>query len=283
MATAAPKKDTKPRVKARPLPLPSSHPTQAPVSIPGKAGKRAGEFFEVAFEREGEAGVTRLEKELAVLSWAVGRESKWDIETTTPFFPLEWKRTQVTKRIQGLGLSPLLVDLVMRLVEAGEVRRLGQVRVDYEETMRAFRREVDVTLITGHPLSADQLALMQRSIQTDYLAPADNLIFTASVDPSVRGGYKVVIKGQEHDLTWNRAQDEARDHARARRLAALDVVQSRSPKAPSLGLTQAVADLQADKEAPFAAGLFSRVLAAQEQVGKGSTEATAVREASKAL
>jgi len=250
---------------------------RAPSSIPGKAGKRAGEFFEEAMEREGDAGVTRLEKELGVLDWSVKGDSRWDIETTTPFFPISWKREQVTRRLGSLGLSPLLADLVMRLVETGDVRRLAQVRVDYEELMRTYRREVDVALVTGAPLSKEQLALMQRSIQADYLAPADNLIFAASVDPTIRGGYKLVIKGQERDLTWNRAQDEARQEQRIKRSAFLDDLQRRAPKPGPWQPLSSVHELRADKEAStiFGKELFARVLAQAEAQGSAMAAAPA--------
>jgi len=70
------------------------------------------QFFEQAFEREGDAGVVRLEKELAVLDWSVRGQTSWKVQTTSPFFDLEWKRDLISKRLTSQGLSPLLVDLV---------------------------------------------------------------------------------------------------------------------------------------------------------------------------
>jgi len=243
-------KDEKPRVRA-------------PGSIPGKAGKRAGEIWEEAFAAEGQEGVARLEKELAVLVWSVKGDSRWDVETTSPFFPLEWKREQVLRRIGALGLSSLLGDAVMRLIAAGEVRRLDQVRVDYEELMRAYRREVDVQLITAQPVSKERLALLQKAIQADYLSPADNLIFAAAVDPSLKGGYKVIIKGQEHDHSWASAIDTARVEERQRTLRRIDEAWQRLPRMPALGVEQAVQYLRQDKELPgvFGKDLFARTLA----------------------
>lgn len=69
-------------------------------------------FFEEAYAREGDAGVVRLEKELAVLDWSVRDQTSWKVQTTSPFFDLEWKREQITKRLTAQGLSPLLIDLV---------------------------------------------------------------------------------------------------------------------------------------------------------------------------
>jgi len=175
---------------------------KAPVDVSGKAGQFAMRFFEDAYAREGAAGVTRLEKELAVLDWSVRGENSWRVQTTSPFFDLKWKREMITKRLNAQGYSPLLVDLIMELVTKGQIRRLQQVRVDYEEIMRGFRREVDVKLKTAGPLSPERLALMKRSIQVDYLKPGDNLIFAHTVDDSIGGGYKLYIKGQEIDHSW---------------------------------------------------------------------------------
>lgn len=155
----------------------------------------------------------------------------------------------------------------MNLVESGDIRRLNQVRMDFEELMRAHRREVDVTLITGKPLSPAALAQMQKSIQADYLQPQDNLIFTASVDSSVKGGYKVIIKGQEHDLTWNHAIDEAESQVRVVHAARVETALRNTPRPPTLNLADAVKDIQNDKEVgeAFGASLFARTLAAFEK------------------
>jgi F0F1-type ATP synthase delta subunit len=184
---------------------------KAPVTVRGKAGKVAMRFFEDAFAREGDAGVLRIEKELGVLDWAVRDQVAWRVTTTSPFFDLKWKREQITKRLTAQGLSPLLIDLVMDLVAQGEIRRLQQVRTDYDEIMRGYRREVDVTLTTAKPLSPERLALLKKSIQVDYLKPDDNLIFAHSVDDSLGGGYKVYIKGQEFDHSWADAIRAAED------------------------------------------------------------------------
>jgi len=243
-------KDEKPRVRA-------------PSSIPGKAGKRAGEMWEEAYAAEGEAGVTRLEKELAVLTWSVKGDTRWDVETTSPFFSLEWRREQVQRRVNALGLSPLLSEAVMRLVAAGEVRRLAQVRIDYEELMRAHRREVDVQLITAEPVGKDRLALLQKSIQADFLSPEDNLIFSANVDPSLEGGYKVVIKGQEHDFSWARDKQEAEVEFERPAALAIEKAFLHMPRMPAFGAEQAVSELRLDKDFPgvFGPDLFGRSLA----------------------
>jgi F0F1-type ATP synthase delta subunit len=220
---------------------------KAPVSVRGKAGRFAMHFFEDAFAREGDAGVVRLEKELGVLDWAVRDQTSWRVTTTSPFFDLKWKREQVTKRLTAQGLSPLLIDLVMELVAQGEIRRLQQVRTDYDEIMRAYRREVDVTLTTSKPLSPERLALLKKSIQVDYLKPDDNLIFAHSIDDSLGGGYKVYIKGQEYDHSWANAIRTAEEennrivNAPRDRLSAL-------PRPASISADELIKGALADKE-----------------------------------
>jgi len=275
------------KVASQPKPV---RKVKAPVSIAGKAGKRAGEFFEIAFEREGQAGVARLEKELAVLDWAVKKDPRWDIETTSPFFPLKWKQEQVTRRIRSLGLSPLLTDLVMLLVENGEARRLSQVRVDYEEIMRGYRREVDVTLVSGTPLSKEHLELLQKSIQADFLSPQDNLIFAASVDKSILGGYKIIIKGQEHDFTWNRDIEERKAAVKAKKAAEADQILRLIPKPLPYSPEEAVKELRNEKEGILGKDFFARVVADIEAregaivaAVKGPSSAKANREEVKSM
>jgi len=253
---------------------------KAPVSVRGKAGRFAMRFFEDAFAREGDAGVVRLEKELGVLDWSVRDQTSWRVQTGSPFFDLKWKREQITKRLTAQGLSPLLIDLVMDLVAQGEIRRLSQVRVDYDEIMRGYRREVDVTLTTAKSLSPERLALLKRSIQVDYLKPEDNLIFAHSVDESLSGGYKVFIKGQEHDHSWAAAVRDAEEQNARAVNAARDKL-SAAPRAVSLSGDEIAKASLADKESLgwLAGDLFSRAeLQEQARVPKGSANQGKIRQ-----
>jgi len=257
---------------------------KAPVSVRGKAGRFAMRFFEEAYAREGDAGVVRLEKELAVLDWSVRDQTAWKVQTTSPFFDLQWKREQIAKRLSAQGLSPLLIDLVMELVSQGEVRRLAQVRTDYDEIMRGYRREVDVTLATATPLSSERLELIKRSVQGDYLKPDDNLIFAHIVDDALVGGYKVFIKGQEFDHSWAAAIRAAEEQT-ARVVNVPRDALAKAPRAATLNLAEAVKSVVADKETPgwFSADLFARAQAQEAaRVQKGEADRVKVLQAVRA-
>jgi len=238
---------------------------KAPVSIRGKAGRIAMNFFEEAFAREGDAGVVRLERELGVLEWSVRGQPEWKAETTSPFFDLEWKRELVSKRLAAQGLSPLLTELVMDMVAKAEIRRLEQVRVDYDEIMRGYRREIDATLTTSTPLSPARLELFKRSVQNDYLTPDDKLIFAHVVDPSLGGGYKVHIKGLEHDHSWAKAVREADEAMQSLANGPREVYEKR-PRPAAVNLAEAVKTVLSDKDTQgwFSSDLFARVLAQEE-------------------
>jgi len=220
---------------------------KAPASVPGKAGAYAARFFEKAFEHEGSAGVLRLEKELGVLDWTFSQDPLWKVQTTSPLFDLKWKRELISKRLAAQGLSPLVVDFVMQLVEDGEVRRLSQIRVDYDEIMRAFRRQVDVILTTAQPLTPDRLELLKRSFQNDYLSPKDNIIFAHVVDESLGGGYKVKIKGQEYDHSWGAAVKQEQEAVSKRGSAAVESVRA-APRQAFLNTGAVISAALADKD-----------------------------------
>jgi len=239
---------------------------KAPVSVRGTAGRFAMRFFEEAYTRESDNGVVRLEKELAVLEWSVRGQASWKVQTTSPFYDLQWKRELISKRVNALGLSPLILDLVMQLVAKGEVRRLRQIRTDYDEIMRGYRREVDVKLTTAAPVSTERLDLLKRSIQVDYLKPEDNLIFAHVVDESIVGGYKVNVKGQEHDHSWAASVRETDEQASRIASAPRDAL-SKAPRTVTLNLSEAIKSVVSDKESQGWIGpdLFARAQAQEDE------------------
>jgi len=135
----------------------------------------------------------------------------------------------------------------MELVAQGEIRRLQQVRFDYDEIMRGYRREVDITLTTAASMSPEQVALFKRSIQNDYLKPDDNLIFSHVVDEGLLGGYKVQIRAQEIDQSWAAAVRDA-EQAEARVQNAPSEQLAKAPRAIEFDIAEAVKTAVNDKE-----------------------------------
>jgi len=161
-------------------------------------------FFEKAYEKGGDEGVKRFEKELDILTWTVRKDADWDVVTRSPLVEKKIRNQLVQERLKKLGCSQIFIDCILALIDRRVINRLDQVRVDYEEIMRAYRREVDVSLVTGKPIKTDELEFYKKSIKLNYLSPADNLIFYHTVDPNIKNGYIVKIGTNTYDFTWNK-------------------------------------------------------------------------------
>jgi len=204
-------------------------PGEVPAIIPGKAGEVAMNFFKNVWKHSGDVGVKTFESELNLLTWSVKKDSAWEL-TRSPLISLEKKNQIVTDRIKKLGCSDFFVSQILTLVKSENLFRLNQIRFDFEEIMRAFRREIDVTLITKSTLSAEDLEFYKRSIRSNYLSPQDNIIFKHQVDPSITKGYKIELSGQLLDYTWNRDQENQERKFKAKTARALSVAQQTYPE-----------------------------------------------------
>jgi len=182
-------------------------PGEVPVLIPGVAGAYAMNFFESVFELEGDIGVKTFEKQLNLLSWSVRNDPDWEL-TRSPLISTEQKSQLVQQRLQILGCSEFFIDSIVSLVQSEAITRLDQIRYDFEEIMRAYRREVDVILVTKSQLSEKDLEFYKKNIRLNFLSPKDNVIFNHQVDESITHGYRITISGQEFDFTWNKDQAE---------------------------------------------------------------------------
>jgi F0F1-type ATP synthase delta subunit len=180
-------------------------PGEVPVLIPGVAGEYAMNFFESVFEQEGDVGVKTFEKQLNLLSWSVRNDPDWEL-TRSPLITVDQKSQIVQDRLEALGCSEFFINSIVSLVQSEDITRLDQIRYDFEEIMRAYRREVDVTLVTKTELSEKDLEFYKKSVRLNFLSPKDNVIFNHQVDESISHGYRITISGQEFDFTWNKDQ-----------------------------------------------------------------------------
>jgi len=183
----------------------NAKPGETPAIIPGTSGNFAMQFFEKAYENGGDEGVKRFEKELDVLTWSVRKDADWEVVTRSPLVNKEWRNQLVHERLQSIGCSQFFINCILDLIDRRVISRLDQVRVDYEEIMRAYRREVDVTFVTGKSIQSSDLEYFKKSIKLNYLRPEDNVIFTHTVDPNIKKGYIVTIGQNTYDFTWNKA------------------------------------------------------------------------------
>jgi len=193
--------------------------TPIPIAIPGETGKCAMALWKRVFEAEGLEGLERTQKELDVFLWSVEGKKAWTTLLYTPdlILPREKKKNLVLQsQLEAIGASQTFIDNLTAIFNSKYIFRLEQVRDDFFTLVRAFKREVDVRLITAAPLDEPTKEFMKNTIALNYLDPQDNIIFSTDVDPSIKGGYKVLIKGMLHDLTTNKAiEQEAAKHDQA--------------------------------------------------------------------
>lgn len=176
--------------------------------IPGIAGEFATQFFRESYQRGGDRIAKAFEVELNVLTWSVRDDADWDIATTSPFVGLEDKEKFVRQKCEQLKLSPFFITRVINLLQSDDLSRLEQIRADYAEIMRIYRRERQVTLVTGPSVSQQEVDFLKTSVKQNYLQPAESMVFSHQVDPSILGGMKVIIDGTEHDHSWTQKQIE---------------------------------------------------------------------------
>jgi len=186
-----------------------------PIFVLGKAGEIAMKLWSAVFEAEGAKGLARIQRELAVFASFTRINNNWKnlLHTPDAFFDLAYKTEKMKEHLQTLAASPLFVQLMSQILAEGEIFSLDQITADFEEINRAFRREVEVRLITAYPLEPSAIDFYKSTIALDFLDPADNMIFSHTVEAtevkdqstksSFTSGYKVYIKNKLFDFTHN--------------------------------------------------------------------------------
>jgi len=173
------------------------------IIIPGVAGEYATTFFKESYKRGGERVATAFEVELNVLALSVRGDADWEGVTTSPLFTTDQKHQTIKEKCQSLKLSPFFTNRILTLLKNDyDVTRLEQIRADYEELMRSFRRERQVVLVTGKELSPEELEFMKQSVKMSYLSAGDAMVFSHQVDSSISGGLRLIIDGTSHDHAW---------------------------------------------------------------------------------
>jgi len=173
------------------------------IVIPGIAGEYATNFFKDSYKRGGTRVAAAFEVELNVLTLSVRGDSDWDVVTTSPFFSFEQKEQAIRDKCKSLKLSPFFTNRIVSLLKTEpDITRLEQIRADYEELMRSFRRERQVVLVTGASLSPAELEFFKHSLKVNYLGSGDQMVFSHQVDPTITGGLRIVIDGNTYDHAW---------------------------------------------------------------------------------
>jgi len=227
--------------------------------ISGKAGHYATNLYETAYdEGGGEKGLQEIELQLNRFVWnnrANGKQQdEWEYIVLNPLYTPEMKLEKAREFLQSLKATPIFINFILKLLEKREDHLLNQIRIDFEEIMRAHRREIDVELITPSSLSPEDLEYYKKTIKLNYLKPNDKMIFSHSVDNSIWKGYVVKVKGIRYDFTWNKqytteeenhAEDTAEHEVDAHIRDTLPVIKPPTGEAKALREKHGIPDIQA--------------------------------------
>jgi F0F1-type ATP synthase delta subunit len=194
------------------LPLPPQNVNQKalvkpPISIPTSAGRAATALFQQHYALGGLKAAERFGKELSVFVWSVEGKKSWSSLVNAPdqLLPRRIKHTHLEKHMFVLGMSPAFFKSMKALFDTKDIYRLNQILSDYETLVRAWKREVDVKLVTKAPLDVQTTEFLKNTVNLNFLEPEDIMIFSTEVDPTILDGYRVIIKGVVHDFTTNKA------------------------------------------------------------------------------
>jgi len=189
--------------------------TPIPLVLPGVSGKAAMALWRKVYDAEGLEGIQRVQKELEVFLYATKRKENatlWNTLLYTPdqLISRDHKNKAVLNLLNNIGASPLFIRAMLGIFNSKSVFRLEQLVEDYSAIVRAFKREVDVTIVTKAPMDQTTTEFLKATVALNFLEPEDNMIFNAEVDPKIIDGYRVIIKGKVHDFTNNKAIEAQR-------------------------------------------------------------------------
>jgi len=232
-------------------------PGQSPAVIPGKSGAFAMFFYVTAYKQGGDEAVKQFEHELNVLTWKVRGNDLWKIETGSPLFPVEERIKIATARLTSeKKFSEYFVSCIAGLIKLNGISRLEQIRSDYEEIMRAHRREIDIVLITKEPLTPELLEFYKKSIKLNFLRPEDNMIFTHTIDPSIINGYRITKGGKIIDFAWNISIAQEQERFRQQRQKKYDDLMALRVQPPKFSIKELLASMDPECRVPNAFAKF---------------------------
>eukprot|EP01126_Amoeba_proteus_P013541 TRINITY_DN1577_c0_g1_i5.p1 TRINITY_DN1577_c0_g1~~TRINITY_DN1577_c0_g1_i5.p1 ORF type:complete len:218 (-),score=34.71 TRINITY_DN1577_c0_g1_i5:122-775(-) len=160
-------------------------------------------LWETLYEIGGEEALNRFEKEMSVLVWSNRGNNEWDslIHTPDTFLPQEQKEEAIVEGLTAMGCSPLFIEIILELLHTPIIARLDQLRNDFAELNREFRREVEIVLTTGKELDFGTLDYYRSTLSQNYLRDGDKMVLVTNVDPNIINGYRVNVKGRVYDFS----------------------------------------------------------------------------------
>ncbi|CAB9521902.1 synthase subunit O, mitochondrial [Seminavis robusta] len=140
-----------------------------------------------------------VEQELLALQETAAKSAEFSAFLNNPLIPRNQKADEIAKMTSG-KFSLLTTNLLTTLAGNARLSELPKVAATYEKLMRAKRGEVDAILITAEELTAKQ----SKSIADAVMAGRSGdqkVILKTKVDPSILGGFQVLIGDEFLDLS----------------------------------------------------------------------------------
>lgn len=156
-----------------------------------------GRYASALFDLASEAGnVTAVESDLEKLAAALGESAELRALIRNP----EVSREALGRVLAGLG-EPLKLDGLTRnfLGVLAENRRVGELPAvirSFQAIAAAQRGEVTADVATAHPLTADQLAVLEQKLRA---REGRTVKVKTRVDPDLLGGIVVTIGSRRVD------------------------------------------------------------------------------------
>mmetsp|Transcript_11030 Transcript_11030/g.16599 ORF Transcript_11030/g.16599 Transcript_11030/m.16599 type:complete len:201 (+) Transcript_11030:123-725(+) len=169
-----------------------------PKKIFGTHGRYAGAVYTAASK----AGLLeKVESELLAVGSILKKSSTLEAFFANPTIPRGEKTTKVNHLLSdSTKFSYITQNLFLTLCANGKAGEAGKVLSAFNELMAASRGSVKVTIISAQPLTAKQLAAVQKGI-TSMLGEKKVIDLNVAVDANILGGLQVMVDDLFLDLS----------------------------------------------------------------------------------
>ena len=108
-------------------------------------------------------------------------------------------RRIVVKKLQSLGIDPLVINLVRILVEDGTTIELEKICQDYLDIMKRYRGEIDGLITSAEQLDDSTFNQIRDAIESAN--PGKKITLERLVDPGLQSGFIVKAGVQRFDFS----------------------------------------------------------------------------------
>ena len=156
-------------------------------------GRYASALYELAAENK---AVAAVESDLAALGQAVAASGDLAALIRNPRLTRDGAQAAMTNLGAHLKLSPLTMQFLGVLAHNRRLAALPQMVAAFAGIAAASRGELNATVTSAHPLSADQISAIAAKLKA---REGKDVKLTATVDPEILGGLVVRIGSTQID------------------------------------------------------------------------------------